>query len=571
MRDDTMSQRRIVQSFLLAAVCAGCGLMEGPRTGEIRISINTIGAIADRDPNGYTLRDEEGKTYSLPANGFLRIPEVPTGSNVYTLEGIEPNCTVAGGNVITVDVDGDLPTNVGISVTCSARTGTLVITTVTTGSSKDSDGYFVAVGNLAGNSIASNGTTTLSGVPAGNQTVRLTGVAQNCAVVGAHPRSVSIPFLASVNLDFTIDCAPAGSVRIVTATTGDATDTDGYTIELRLDGFPSTTRYASTSSGEATFSGIPTGSYLLSMYGLLANCDVSVPSPRNIVVTEGVLSRVDVDVVCAAPEALAIVTESSSTGFDISTIRSDGTGFAQLTSDARSDLEPAWSPDKNRIAFASDREGSFEIYSMDSDGANLVRLTNNLATDRNPAWSPDGTRIAFESDRSGNVEVYVMNADGTNQVRLTENNAADIGPAWSPDGTRIAFASDRAGLLSIFAMKSDGSEVTRLSYAALADRRPAWSPDGTRIAFSGAVSPASNAIYVLNSDGSERTGITNALDNLSGPAWSPAGDKIAFTSQSCDYYYYYDYCSLWLRFVDVRGREYWSAITNRSVRDVAWR
>ena len=570
MRDD-MNYRRLVRSFLLAVVCAGCSLFDGPGTGEIRISVNTIGAPADRDPNGYTLRDEDGKTYSLPASGFLRIPDVPEGTRVYTLEGIEPNCTVAGGNVITVDVGGDLPANVGISVTCSARTGTLVITTVTTGSSKDSDGYFVAVGNLAASSIASNGTTTLSGVPAGNQTVRLTGLAPNCAVVGAHPRSINVPFLASVNIDFTVDCTPAGAVHIVTVTTGEAIDTDGYTMALVFTGPVATVRYAQTSSGEATYAGIPAGNYLLSVYGMSANCDPAVPNPRNVVATEGVVSRVDVDIVCAAPGTLALVTESSNSGLDISTIRSNGTGFAQLTSDARSDVDPAWSPDKKRIAFASDREGSFEIYSMNSDGTNQVRLTNNLAIDRNPAWSPDGARIAFESDRSGNFEVYVMDADGTNQVRLTENNGADIGPAWSPDGTRIAFASDRAGLFSIFAMKSDGSEVTRLSFAALADSRPTWSPDGTRIAFSGAISPASSAIYVMKSDGSERTGVTNALINSSGPAWSPAGDKIAFTSETCDYsYYYYDYCSLWLRFVDVRGGEYWSAI-NRAVRDVAWR
>jgi len=59
-----------------------------------------------------------------------------------------------------------------------------------------------------------------------------------------------------------------------------------------------------------------------------------------------------------------------------------------------------------------------------------------------PAWSPDGQRIAFSSNRDGNYELYVMNADGSGQRRLTHNRPVDAGPSWSPDGKRLAFARD---------------------------------------------------------------------------------------------------------------------------------
>ena len=67
---------------------------------------------------------------------------------------------------------------------------------------------------------------------------------------------------------------------------------------------------------------------------------------------------------------------------------------------------------------------------MDADGGNQRRLTENRQYDWSPSWSPDGERIAFMSDRDGNSEIYVMDADGGNQRRLTNNPDHDASPAW---------------------------------------------------------------------------------------------------------------------------------------------
>ena len=70
---------------------------------------------------------------------------------------------------------------------------------------------------------------------------------------------------------------------------------------------------------------------------------------------------------------------------------------------------------------------------MDAAGGNQQRLTENLKTDWQPSWSPNGERIAYASDRKGdfeNFEIYVMDADGGNQQRLTENRDSDLDPAW---------------------------------------------------------------------------------------------------------------------------------------------
>jgi len=52
---------------------------------------------------------------------------------------------------------------------------------------------------------------------------------------------------------------------------------------------------------------------------------------------------------------------------------------------------------------------------MDADGENQHNLTNNPADDRIAKWSPNGQRIAFTSKRDGNYEIYIMNDDGKNQ------------------------------------------------------------------------------------------------------------------------------------------------------------
>ena len=68
--------------------------------------------------------------------------------------------------------------------------------------------------------------------------------------------------------------------------------------------------------------------------------------------------------------------------------------------------------------------------------------------DAYPVFSPDGQKIAFTSTRDGNSEIYVMNADGTNQTRLTNNTAFDAWPSFSPDSQKIIFTSLRDGATS---------------------------------------------------------------------------------------------------------------------------
>ncbi len=99
----------------------------------------------------------------------------------------------------------------------------------------------------------------------------------------------------------------------------------------------------------------------------------------------------------------------------------------QVITDSEQDTAPAPSPDGQKIAFMSQRDGNWEIYIINADGSGLQRLTDNPAQDGLPAWSPDGKVLAFASQRDGSWGIWVMSPNGSGQRLLFEMEG-------SPDG-----------------------------------------------------------------------------------------------------------------------------------------
>jgi Tol biopolymer transport system component len=61
-----------------------------------------------------------------------------------------------------------------------------------------------------------------------------------------------------------------------------------------------------------------------------------------------------------------------------------------------SDWDPVWSPDRSRIAFSSNRDGTFNLYLKDSSGAQPEeRLQKSEVSERPCDWSPDGRFLMY--------------------------------------------------------------------------------------------------------------------------------------------------------------------------------
>src|SRR5207247_3689689 len=117
------------------------------------------------------------------------------GDHTVQLSGVAVNCSVTAPNPRTVTVTAGATAPTAFAVTCATPTGSLRVTTSTTGSSLDGDGYTVTVDGSTSQPIASNNSTgvTFSGLPTGDHPVELTGVATNCTDAGQNPLTTPVP------------------------------------------------------------------------------------------------------------------------------------------------------------------------------------------------------------------------------------------------------------------------------------------------------------------------------------------------------------------------------------------
>lgn len=204
---------------------------------------------------------------------------------------------------------------------------------------------------------------------------------------------------------------------------------------------------------------------------------------------------------------------------DVFVMNFDGTGIRQLTKGPEVEINPSWSPDDKRIAFARRVGGKFDIYVVSVDGSvEELNLTRSDAMDeRGPAWSPDGKRIAYERDG----HIRVMGFAGKSSRTLTDKGT-NVSPAWSPDGKTIAFAAKLTadGNWEIYVMSVDGTNVRPLAPHPDIDLDPAWSPDGKYIVFTSSRGKSYD-IHVMKADGSDVTQLTQGPAEDTTADWQP--------------------------------------------------
>ncbi|CAM2968757.1 prolyl oligopeptidase [Legionella steigerwaltii] len=156
-----------------------------------------------------------------------------------------------------------------------------------------------------------------------------------------------------------------------------------------------------------------------------------------------------------------------------------------------------------RFLFKKDREGYLgekrtHLYRIAIQSKHIELLTPGPYEEWAPAWSPDGNYIAFasqrgaEPDKSFNSDVYVIKKSGGKAIQLTQSPGAEMdpewesAPSWSPDSAQIAYLSnsDHSHIYAPTELAVVGVANHKEKIIAPVDRwftKPKWSEDGKKI------------------------------------------------------------------------------------------
>ena len=204
----------------------------------------------------------------------------------------------------------------------------------------------------------------------------------------------------------------------------------------------------------------------------------------------------------------------------------------ETTEVTRADV--AVSPDGQRLIFTI----LGHLFRLPVEGGTAEQLTFGPYYDSDPVFSPDGNRVAFVSDRDGNEgNVFVLEPETGQITQLTKEPWASR-PTWTPDGQAIVYLSftraqfrlsDLAQAL-VRRVSLDGGEPETLSASQRLFRSVFYLPDG-RLAWmvverkAGRRSPHTARIEVLSPEGTVST-MRAVGGDADRAAPSPAGDGL---------------------------------------------
>jgi Tol biopolymer transport system component len=196
--------------------------------------------------------------------------------------------------------------------------------------------------------------------------------------------------------------------------------------------------------------------------------------------------------------------------------------------------EVALSPDGRRVALVVEdpQRGTGDLWVRDLDRGVTSRLTFDEQEDINPVWSPDGERIAFASDRDGAFRTFVRLASGVgSEDTLGASPDPATGPTdWSRDGRSVVLRRRRTeSLWDILLLPSDGgAPPTVFLQTPFGEQMGCLSPDGRWMAYMSDESGRSQ-IYVRPASGSGGKWQVS-VDGGAFPQWSRGGRELFFVA-----------------------------------------
>jgi serine/threonine protein kinase/Tol biopolymer transport system component len=248
------------------------------------------------------------------------------------------------------------------------------------------------------------------------------------------------------------------------------------------------------------------------------------------------------------------------------------------------DYSPVWSPDRQRLAFISNRGNQIGVWTVPFLGGAFepVKMLGDysmyLKSDppRLKSWAKDGQTIYYEWNcnlygidlsapdkpisrlthfeerdrtasqfsiapdekwiayRGNDLNIWRMRLDDGRPEQVTSDQASNWNPFWYPDGRRLIYNSIRDGRSQIMLADPGAGPATPLTASDFGDAVTDISPDGSQLLCFG-FRHESDLFSVANETGVEKQ-LTDNLGVEYWPSVSPRGDMIAFQSSPGERY-----------------------------------
>jgi hypothetical protein len=271
----------------------------------------------------------------------------------------------------------------------------LRVTTSTTGTDLDPDGYALSVDGDPGRSVGVTDTLDVTGLTDGDHQVSLGGVIENCTVQGDNPRTVHIVSGSTAEAAFLVMCGPlGGAVTVMTVTTGEQPDTDGYSV--MVDDSPA---LPAGVNDAVTISQLTAGTHQVTLTGIAANCTLQEDNPQAVTVTPGETAAVTFTLHCP----VAVVSR-----------------WSPMTSGTRFSLVDVWGFSGSDVFTVGQSDNTFESVILHFDGNAWSRQLDRKDIVLNAIWGSSATdmySVGFDAFAS-NPQV-ILHFDGQQWQKLT--------------------------------------------------------------------------------------------------------------------------------------------------------